>query len=177
MKSIIIAGVVAALVAASTATAALIVTSKNIKNGTIQMVDISAGTKRALKGNRGPAGPPGQPGAQGNPGAAGAQGPPGIQSLTPVTNSVPVPPDTTAAVTAECPSGQRPISGGFHFGGIIIDTFKNVSGWSASGYNDLTIPLNITAFAYCSPNVTAAAGTTVSSAELERLADARRASH
>jgi hypothetical protein len=51
MRSIIVAGVVAALIAASSATAVLLVTSKNIKNGTIQMVDISAGAKRALKGN------------------------------------------------------------------------------------------------------------------------------
>ena len=50
MKSILTAGVIAALVVASTATAALVVTSANIKNGTIKMVDISAGAKRALKG-------------------------------------------------------------------------------------------------------------------------------
>jgi hypothetical protein len=51
-------------VAAASGTAAtMIVTSKNIKNGTIQTVDISAKAKRALKGNRG---------FQGAPGAAGA---------------------------------------------------------------------------------------------------------
>jgi hypothetical protein len=52
----------------------MIVTSKNIKNGTIQTVDISAKAKRALKGNRGPRG---FQGARGLPGATGPAGPKG----------------------------------------------------------------------------------------------------
>ena len=53
MKNALIAAVVAAIVAAASGTAAtIVVTSKNIKNGTIQTVDISAKAKRALKGNR-----------------------------------------------------------------------------------------------------------------------------
>jgi len=52
MKNALVAAVVAAVVAAASGTAAtMIVTSKNIKNGTIQTVDISAKAKRALKGN------------------------------------------------------------------------------------------------------------------------------
>jgi Collagen triple helix repeat (20 copies) len=87
MKAAIIAAIVSAVVASATATAAtMVVTSKNIKDGTIQTVDISAKAKRALKGNRGPRGldgPLGLPGAdgergaQGPPGAQGTQGPPG----------------------------------------------------------------------------------------------------
>ena len=87
MKNALIAAVVAAIVAAASGTAAtIVVTSKNIKNGTIQTVDISAKAKRALKGNRGPRGlrgaqgaqgVPGSQGAPGTPGAPGAQGPPG----------------------------------------------------------------------------------------------------
>jgi Collagen triple helix repeat (20 copies) len=84
MKNALIAAVVAAAVAAASGTAAtIVVTSKNIKNGTIQTVDLSAKAKRALKGNRGPRGLRGAPGAQGvqgsqgAPGAPGAQGPPG----------------------------------------------------------------------------------------------------
>jgi Collagen triple helix repeat (20 copies) len=77
MKAAIIAGIVAMLVSAASATAAFVVTSKNIKNGTIQTIDISANAKRALKGNRGPrglAGAPGQQGAQGPAGVNGANG-------------------------------------------------------------------------------------------------------
>jgi Collagen triple helix repeat (20 copies) len=90
MKNALIAAVVSAVIASTTATAAtIVVTSKNIKNGTIQTADISAKAKRALKGNRGPrgltgapgpqglAGPPGPAGANGANGAPGLQGPPG----------------------------------------------------------------------------------------------------
>ena len=56
MKSATIAGVVAMLVSSASATAAFVVTSKNIKNGTIHNVDLSAKAKKALKGNVGPAG-------------------------------------------------------------------------------------------------------------------------
>jgi hypothetical protein len=76
MKTLI-AVIVTALVVSATATAgALVVTSKNIKNGTIQTVDISKKARLALKGNRGPRG---LQGPQGPPGVAGAQGIQGIQ--------------------------------------------------------------------------------------------------
>ena len=75
MKNALIAAVVAAVVAAASGTAAtIVVTSKNIKNGTIQTVDISAKAKRALKGNGGPRGPRGLAGAQGIQGLQGPQG-------------------------------------------------------------------------------------------------------
>src|SRR5512133_2363500 len=78
MKSALIAAVVSAVIASTTATAAtIVVTSKNIKNGTIQTVDISAKAKRALKGNRGPRGATGPAGAPGAQGAQGPQGPKG----------------------------------------------------------------------------------------------------
>jgi hypothetical protein len=82
MRSAAIAAIVAALVAAASTTAAtIVVTSKNIKNGTIQTVDLSAKAKRALKGNRGLQGPAGAPGAPGSQGAKGDQGPKGEQGL------------------------------------------------------------------------------------------------
>jgi hypothetical protein len=75
MKSAIVAAVVAAVVAAASGTAAtIVITSKNIKNGTIQTVDISAKAKRALKGNRGPRGFAGPTGAQGPFGSKGEKG-------------------------------------------------------------------------------------------------------
>lgn len=89
----ITAAIVVALVVAggTTAAAKLVVTSKNIKNGTIQLVDLNKKAKRALRGQRGTrgtAGPQGQTGPVGQTGAAGpagpigptgAQGPQGIQ--------------------------------------------------------------------------------------------------
>jgi hypothetical protein len=83
MKNALIAAIVSAVVAGTTATAAtIVVTSKNIKNGTIQTVDISAKAKRALRGQRGLRGPQGVPGesiigADGDSGPPGPQGPAG----------------------------------------------------------------------------------------------------
>jgi hypothetical protein len=98
MKNAVIAAVVSAVIASTTAAAAtIVVTSKNIKDGTIQPVDLSAKAKRALKGNRGSVGPQGAPGAQGPPGVPGPagragpagpegpegpQGPPGFDAAT-----------------------------------------------------------------------------------------------
>jgi Collagen triple helix repeat (20 copies) len=80
MKNAGIAAVVAAVVAAASGTAAtIVVTSKNIKNGTIQRVDISAKAQRALRGNRGPAGPVGPAGGAGAAGPAGPVGAVGPQ--------------------------------------------------------------------------------------------------
>jgi hypothetical protein len=65
-----------------------LVTSKDIKNGTIQLVDLSPSARDALKGQVGPAGPAGAVGPRGLtgltglPGPVGATGPPGILSST-----------------------------------------------------------------------------------------------
>jgi hypothetical protein len=83
MRAAITAAIVGFLVSSTSATAAFVVTSENIKNGTIQTVDISAKAKRALKGQRGlrglagAQGPQGVQGPQGATGATGAQGPKG----------------------------------------------------------------------------------------------------
>jgi hypothetical protein len=157
MKNALIAAIVAAVVAAASGTAAtIVVTSKNIKNGTIQTADISAKAKRALKGNRGPRGFQGAQGAPGATGPAGPQGPPGVQTFSQVTNTVSVAPATSGEVTALCPSGQRPVSGGFGFSGIITLSRRNATegGWTVGGFNDLSVPINLNANAYCSPNVT-----------------------
>lgn len=161
MKAALIAAIVAAFVAAASATATtIVVTSKNIKNGTIQTVDISAKAKRALKGNRGPRGlvgirgPRGLPGLAGPPGVPGQQGPPGVLSLRTVVNSVEVPPGERRQVVATCPSGQRVVSGGFDFAGIVVHFRSGLDSWVVDGVNDLLAPTTLTALGYCSPNVT-----------------------
>jgi hypothetical protein len=158
MKSAIIAAVVAAIVSAASSTAAtIVITSKNIKNGTIQTVDISAKAKRALKGNRGPRGfqgATGAPGATGPAGPQGPQGPPGVESILQVPNSVSVAPAEHGQVTAVCPAGQRAVSGGFSFGGITTGSYRDGTGWTATGYNDLAVPTNLMVWANCSPNLT-----------------------
>src|SRR5690349_1169133 len=76
-----VVSVVALVVACSGgAIAATVITSKNIKNGTIKLGDISSSARKALKGKTGATGaagatgPRGLTGVAGPPGAAGAAG-------------------------------------------------------------------------------------------------------
>jgi collagen triple helix repeat protein len=73
-----------ALVMATTgsAVAASLITSKQIKDGSIQTKDISKKALKALKGKTGPPGAVGAPGAQGPQGAQGAAGAPGAKGDT-----------------------------------------------------------------------------------------------
>ena len=48
-----------------------LITSKDIKDGSIQLVDLSSSARAALHGQRGPVGPKGPQGQQGQPGPAG----------------------------------------------------------------------------------------------------------
>jgi Collagen triple helix repeat (20 copies) len=165
MKSALIAAIVAAVVSAASATAAatVIITSKDIKNGTIKAVDISGAAKQALKGNRGApgargpqgaAGPQGPAGAAGAAGAAGVPGPAGIQTLHGVTQTVSVASLGTDDVTATCPAGQTAVSGGAVFGGLLVSSHATTTGWHVVGFNDLGVADNLTAVAYCSANIT-----------------------
>jgi hypothetical protein len=47
------------------------------------------------------------------------------------------------------------VSGGFLFAGILTMSRRNATegGWTVGGFNDLTTPQDLTAFAYCSPNI------------------------
>jgi hypothetical protein len=56
VKVTVIAALAVALSVTSGAGAAFVVTSKNIRNGTIQLVDISPRAKAGLRGRRGPQG-------------------------------------------------------------------------------------------------------------------------
>jgi hypothetical protein len=70
--------VIAVFVAgAGSAIAADLVTSQDIKNGTIGLKDISKKARKALKGKRGPQGPQGLPGQNGTNGQNGLPGAPG----------------------------------------------------------------------------------------------------
>lgn len=164
MKTALIAGIVAAVVAAASSTAAtLVVTSKTIKDGTIQTVDLSAAAKRALKGNRGArgaAGAPGQTGAQGLQGIQGPPGPAGIQRIKfIVSNPANMSPGQTGTAEASCPAGETAVSGGFALVGADAGVTQSVnlgSKWVAKAENAAAPAENatLTAYAYCSPGVT-----------------------
>lgn len=106
MKGALIAGLVAALVSAASATAAFVVTSANIKNGTIQIVDMSANARQALKGRRGLSGPPGPAGPQ------GPQGRPASYTNA-YSDHVAVPPGSLRFVNAVCPTDTIVVGGGY----------------------------------------------------------------
>jgi hypothetical protein len=94
MKALMGAGIVAILISATSATAAFLVTSKQIKDGTIQPVDISTKAKRALRGNRGPAGPA------------------GLSELEVVTAHGGFDTFLVKVQTVTCPSGKNAVGGG-----------------------------------------------------------------
>jgi hypothetical protein len=138
VKNALIAAVVAGVVAAATGTAAtMLVTSKNIKNGTIQLVDISSKAKKALRGRRGP------------------QGPVGIAELTVVNSPRFISPGTGFSVEATCPAGERPIAGGFTSTGSVTITTStpNLSNRSWLVIANATTPASLAAIAYCAKNV------------------------
>lgn len=65
------------LAGGSTACASKLITGAQIKNGSIELRDLSPRARAALVGQRGPAGAMGAPGNVGGQGSAGAQGTPG----------------------------------------------------------------------------------------------------
>ena len=129
MKHALIAAVVSAVIASTTATAAtIVVTSKNIKNGTIQTVDISAKAKRALKGNRGP---------RGLAGPAGVRGPagPGMTDLEWVSGSNSGTGEVIAQV--QCPAGKTVVSGGGATDTGLVDASRLATpqGWAVQAFS------------------------------------------
>jgi Collagen triple helix repeat (20 copies) len=76
----VIAAIIVSVIVSSSATAGVttLIRSKDIKNGTIQPIDLSAAAKRGMKGApgaQGPAGPRGLQGVQGVQGLQGERGP------------------------------------------------------------------------------------------------------
>jgi Collagen triple helix repeat (20 copies) len=103
------------------ATAQALIGSAQIRNGSIQLVDLSGKAKNALKGQRGPAGPPGANGANGLPGpqgAQGAQGPQGGQG--PLGGQGPQGP--AGAEGPAGPTGAQGASGGFDPNKVTVRT-------------------------------------------------------
>jgi hypothetical protein len=157
MKTAIIAGIVSAVVASTTATAATmaLITGAQIKNGSVELVDLSAGAKRALRGKRGergrqgPAGPAGATGASGAPGAPGGFDPTKLQYIT--GPNVTVNPGQTGGAQAACPAGSTAVSGGFAAteGHVAYSETLGGTFHAISVVNDTSIPVQIHATAMC----------------------------
>jgi hypothetical protein len=119
MKNALIAAIVSAVVASTTATAAtIVITSKNIKNGTVQLVDISPKAKAALRGRIGP------------------RGPSGFGSIQRHSAAVPLGRNIPRSVSASCPAGTTIVGGGFESGQeVTVYSSKPIAGeaWEVTG--------------------------------------------
>ena len=152
MRTILVALAVA-LFTASGATAAFVVTSANIKNGTIQPVDLSAKTKRVMRGARGPRGPQGDPGPVGD---RGPQGPPGFaQVFQVISPQIPIAAQEEGLAIASCPAGQKLTGGGFFASHPTVAPYiAQPSGqdWRVRAFNFSDQPQSLYAYAICVAN-------------------------
>jgi hypothetical protein len=157
LKAVLAAAIVAVLISATSATAAFVVTSANIKNGTIKLADISPGAKRALRGQRGPRGFTGAPGAQGPQGVMGPAGGFDPAKVSYVEGAeVTIAPLSFSEAKATCPVGAKAISGGWladPLGVVEIRdtrTFDSGGSWTVHAYNwDEFDNATVTPFAVC----------------------------
>ena len=147
-----------ALAGTATAGTAVLITGKQIKNGSIGVVDLSATAKRALKGQRGPQGPPGQQGLSGLQGLQGLQGPAGpAGGFNPAKISYVTGPTVTVAAgdiewaDAACPAGSKAVGGGYFasIAQVAADQTFGGNGWSVLINNDTSISLDVNATAVC----------------------------
>lgn len=141
-----------------TATAAKLITSKDIKNGTIKAADLSSGAKRALKGKAGPRGATGPSGPQGAHGAQGPAGRNGVPSTRVVEASMTIAPGDVSGPQAFCPAGMVVVGTGY-FVGIGHPGFVQAFGGTSVGLgviNDTSIPLDVDVQAICAPGSTSA---------------------
>lgn len=117
IPTVAIAAALVLFSATSGATAALVITGKQIKdnsvttydvkNGTLKTQDLAAGAVSALKGATGPTGPQGATGPAGPQGPAGA---PGLSGREVVNNSASIASSGVGSVEATCPAGKSAIS-------------------------------------------------------------------
>jgi hypothetical protein len=142
-------GLVVALVAlivamSGSAIAASFITSSQIKDGTIQLKDISAKARKGLRGVRGPAGP--------------------VGAINPIVRQgavVSVPVGQTAFATSECRPGERVTGGGSSISGAsgwqVVESFptpgtsgSTPTGWLVRATNTASGgPNNLVAIAIC----------------------------
>jgi hypothetical protein len=195
LRTAIIVAIVAALTVAGTAGAAKLLTGRDIKNGSIGIVDLSKSTQTKLKGKQGPPGPLGEtgpPGATGATGAAGPSGPAGLAGVQAVSSpAVTLAPGQTSyevelaggpALDAQCPSGKVVIGSGFNASvadvGFVL-AFGSLVGGFMANESSITVPVTVQAIcASTSGASAAAAGQARGSFErAARAADRRTRAH
>ena len=171
---------IALIVAMSgSAVAATLITSKQIKDGTIQTKDISkkaraqlAAKASSVPGPQGPAGPAGPKGDKGDPGATGLAGAPGKDGTNGVTNvavrtgQVFVGANSSDVAFAHCNAGEKAVGGGGSFfftadgaewiqksapanGTQVAAVGSTPDAWFVRGFNNEANSQLLTAYAIC----------------------------
>lgn len=178
MKTVL-AVIATALVTAASATAvtSALITSEQIQNGTVRMIDLHPTAKAALKGQRGLRGAPGERGAvgpmgpSGPVGATGPVGPAGPQGFMGPAGGqgtaggfdpskirfvdgpeVVVAAGTVVSTQATCPAGTVVIAGGFYTNITKIGSSQGYGGlnaWAVIVWNDTSTSTTIYAQAVC----------------------------
>jgi hypothetical protein len=151
-NGLVIAVIALAFSITGTAVAKTLITSSDIKDHTIQTVDISARAAADLRGQQGPAGPAGTTGATGATGATGstgAQGPAGpaggpldpsrIVHVAGPVFTLPAGQPGPTYYAAPCPAGAIALGGGFTVTGPVHVSSSQASdfqqGWQISADN------------------------------------------
>jgi hypothetical protein len=140
--------------------ASSLVGSKQIKDHSVQYVDLSKKAAAKLRGKRGPRGYQGINGLNGLQGPAGPAGlaggfdPAKVQYVTGA--SVTIAPGDVNAAGASCPAGSKVVGGGFMWsyetsGLTVQGSGPNAAGsaWVAALYNGGTIDATVNAYAVC----------------------------
>ena len=154
MKRMLMLTIVIFAVSGGAATAGKLMTSSDIKNGTIKTVDMSSSAKRALKGQVGPRGPQGSQGAPGPQGPAGpASGPGASNRVKIVTASVTLAPGVVSGPLAYCPTGTVVVGTGFYASIAHVGFVQSFGGSFVGGgfINDTGIDVDVEVQALCAP--------------------------
>jgi hypothetical protein len=99
----------------------------DIKDGTIKSADIAKGTRNGLKGQKGDDGQPGVKGDKGDPGAPGAPGAPGLSGLERVVDNTATDSISPKTITLTCPAGKKVVGTGFDISGAVAGAGINQS--------------------------------------------------
>jgi Collagen triple helix repeat (20 copies) len=156
--------------------AAVTITGKNIKDGTITGRDVknrSLGTNKlsatavsSLSGQRGPTGPQGPKGDTGERGPAGPQGvqgpagppgPSGVSGWGYVTEGRDLAPDDPQTWQVNCPGGKKALGGGVHTGNAsryVTWIYESApagaaDGWIVGVYHNTTRTIRMYAWVIC----------------------------
>ncbi|MBJ7331846.1 MAG: collagen-like protein [Solirubrobacteraceae bacterium] len=162
---VLLAAAVFLLAFSSTATAAKLITGKQVKNGSVTSVDVRDGSMSGLEvadGSlteadlaevvQGPQGPPGDEGGVGDPGPSGA---PGSSGLRYVVESRSVPKDSALTWSAFCPPETKVLGGGLSSASASLFWMQasgpDISGdsWVVTAHNRHNTALTAFAWAVC----------------------------